>query len=194
MDEIVAQCIMFFLGGFFQSSATLTFIAHQLAVSPDVQQKLIKEIDENVKDQKDIDYDLVNGMKYLDAFVQEILRYYCPTPRLFRKNVEDYKLRETGIVIPKSTLVIIPIYALSHDPEYFSEPEKFNPDRFLPENRAAIHPYANLPFGTGPRGCLGMRFAMMELKIALVNMLQQIIFKPGINTKMEPEFFPSKDI
>lgn len=193
-DEVVSQCIMFFIGGFFNLSSTLTFVAHQLAVSPDIQQKLIDEIDQNTKDVKEIDYDVLLEMTYLDAFVQEILRYYSPAPKLERKCVEDYKLGDTGWVIPKSTLVMILTYVMNHNPEYFSHPEEFDPDRFLPGNREKIHPYANVPFGSGPRGCLGIRFALMEIKIAVVSILQKVKFKPGAKTKREPDYYPSKSI
>lgn len=194
IDDIVAQCIMFFLAGYFTTTATISFAAHHLATNPDIQDRLIEEIDKNLADNKELDYDTVFGMKYLDAFVQETLRYHCPNPRVERKCIQDYKLGDTGIIIPKNTIVAVPNYVINHNPEYFPEPEKFNPDRFLPENKDSIHPYANLPFGVGPRGCLGMRFALMEIKMALVNILQQFKFKPGVNTKSEPEFLKSKGI
>ncbi|XP_023219949.1 cytochrome P450 3A9-like [Centruroides sculpturatus] len=129
LEEVVAQCIMFFIVGYFTTAVTITFVAHQLAIKPEIQEKLLKEIDESLQNKKEIEYDDIAGLKYLDAVVQETLRYYTPSPRLERRSVEDYKLGDTGIVIPKSTIFAVPIYSLTHDPQYFPEPEKFDPER-----------------------------------------------------------------
>ncbi|XP_023219934.1 uncharacterized protein LOC111621915 [Centruroides sculpturatus] len=194
MDDIVAQCVMFFISGYFTTMATLSFLAHELAINQTVQEKLYQEIKETVKDNEELDYDTVFGMKYLETVVQEVLRFYSPNPRLERRSVEDYKIKDTNIVIPKSTLIAIPTYVLCHDPNYFPNPEKFDPDRFLPENKEKIHQYANLPFGIGPRGCLGMRFALMEIKMAIIYLMRKIRFKPGVNTKSEPVYRRTKGI
>ncbi|XP_067135814.1 uncharacterized protein [Centruroides vittatus] len=194
MDDIVAQCVMFFLAGYFTTIATMSCFAHELAINQVVQEKLYQEIKETLNDNEELDYDTVFGMKYLEAVVQEILRFYSPNPRLERRSVEDYKIKDTNIVIPKSTLIAIPTYVLSHDPNYFPNPEKFDPDRFLPENKEKIHQYANLPFGVGPRGCLGIRFALMEIKMAIIYLMRRIRFKPGVNTKSEPIYRRTKGI
>ncbi|XP_067122115.1 cytochrome P450 3A11-like [Centruroides vittatus] len=189
LDDVVSQCVMFFMVGYFTTAATLSFLAHQLAIKPKIQEKLIKEIDEVLKGKEKIHIDDVTELRYLDAVLQEILRYYTPAARLKRRPVEDYKLGDTWIIIPKSTLINVPIYAVNHDPQYFPEPDKFDPERFMPENKNTILPFTNLPFGEGPRNCIGKRFASMEIKMALVKVLQNIRFKPGKNTKEKSEFF-----
>ncbi|GFV14807.1 hypothetical protein TNCV_4304361, partial [Trichonephila clavipes] len=73
-----------------------------------------------------------------------------------------------GITIPKGMIVTIPNYALQHDPQFFPNPDVFDPDRFTVEERTKRDPYAYLPFGAGPRNCIGMRFALMEIKVCLV--------------------------
>lgn len=75
-------------------------------------------------------------------------------------------------VIQKGILVLIPLFAIHYDPEYYPEPEKFDPDRFLEENIQKRPPYTYLPFGEGPRICIGMRFALLQMKIGLVMVLQ----------------------
>nr|XP_053656054.1 cytochrome P450 3A11-like [Cherax quadricarinatus] len=79
----------------------------------------------------------------------------------------DSILPGTDVVVPRSTMVFVPIWSLHHDPRYWSQPSAFLPDRFLPENRDKVVSAAYLPFGLGPRNCIGMRFALMEAKLAL---------------------------
>ena len=111
----------------------------------------------------------------MDAVIDETLRLY--TPIIFNEKVasEDYELKGTGITIKKDHVVHIPIYAMHRDPEYFVDPEVFRPERFLAEN-IAHNPYTYLPFGAGPRNCLGMRMAQLEIKLALVSLLQRYVF------------------
>ncbi|XP_067122508.1 cytochrome P450 3A5-like [Centruroides vittatus] len=186
LDDVVSQSVSFFIAGYFGPTFTISFCAHELAVNPDIQEKLINEVDETIKKLGELNYDSVSEMKYLEAFVQETLRKHSPAVRLERKVVEDHELGDTGIVIEKDTMIGVPIYALNHDPKYFPDPDKFDPERFL-SDKSNILPFTNLPFGVGPRNCIGMRFALMEIKMVLAKTLQYIRFKPGINTKKEPD-------
>ena len=72
--------------------------------------------------------------------------------------------------------IMVPVYAMHHDPQYFPDPEEYKPDRFMPENKSQIIPYTYLPFGTGPRNCVGMRFALMNIKTAAVHILSKYRF------------------
>lgn len=88
----------------------------------------------------------------------ETLRIYPSLPTLNRRCNRNYTLRDTDIVIEAGTPVIISPLGLHRDPEYFPEPLKFDPDRFSDENRKNIRPYTYLPFGEGPRNCIGSYF------------------------------------
>ena len=119
----------------------------------------------------------------MDAVLCESLRLFPPLPSLEREASQDYILGDTGIKIPKKTIIQISAYSLHHDPELFPDPEKFLPERFLPENRTH-HPYAYLPFGAGSRNCVGMRLALMEAKLALLNAVYNYKFSVTPKTKV----------
>lgn len=87
--------------------------------------------------------------------ISETLRKYPPIGLLPRKCMEDYKIPDTNMTIKEGTMLVIPIYHIHHDPEYYENPETFDPDRFNVENRDKIPPFAYLPFGEGPRICIG---------------------------------------
>ena len=91
-----------------------------------------------------------------------------------------------GIKIPEGLTVLIPVYSIHRDPRYYPDPDKFDPERFSPEAKQSRNPYAYLPFGHGPRNCLGMRFAQMEMKLALARMLKKYRLEVAPDTKIPP--------
>ncbi|GFY80088.1 cytochrome P450 3A8, partial [Trichonephila inaurata madagascariensis] len=136
----------------------------------------------------ELTYEAIQGMKYLDNVVAETLRIFPPSTRLERVADTDLKLADTGITIPKGMIVTIPNYALQHDPQFFPNPDVFDPDRFTVEERAKRDPYAYLPFGAGPRNCIGMRFALMEIKVCLVYIVANFKLQRCPLTKVPLDF------
>ncbi|XP_058836873.1 uncharacterized protein LOC131693230 [Topomyia yanbarensis] len=183
INEMAAQCFVFFVGGFETSSTTMNFCLFELAKNPDVQERLRDEIEKAIEaNDGEITYDLVMGIQYLDNVVNETLRLYPPVESLVRVPLNDYTIPGTEHVIPKQTMVVIPVYALHHDADIFPDPERFDPDRFLPDAVKSRHPYAYLPFGEGPRICVGMRFGVMQTKIGLITLLKSFRFSPSAQT------------
>ena len=124
---------------------------------------------------------MVSDIPYVDQFINEVLRIYPPAVRIDRQATQDATLTlddGRSIRLDKGTIITIPIYAIHHLEEYYPEPEKFDPDRWSPENKSKLNPYAFLPFGMGPRNCIGMRFAMEELKIALCTLVYKFRYFP----------------
>lgn len=80
------------------------------------------------------------------------------------------------------TQIMIPIYAIHHDEDIYTKPEVFNPDRFNKDNMKEGHPCSFIPFSCGPRACFGSKFAMMHMKITLVNLLRKYRFSIGSKT------------
>ncbi|XP_052610681.1 cytochrome P450 3A11-like [Peromyscus californicus insignis] len=181
--EITVQSIVFILGGYESTSNTIVFALYLLATHPNIQKKVQEEIDETLPNKASPTYDKVMEMEYLDMVLSETLRLYTIVNRLFRACKQDVEI--DGVFIPKGSLVMVPIYVLHRDPEYWPEPEEFHPEsRFSKENKGSINPYVYLPFGNGPRTCLGRRFALMNLKLALTKVLQNFSFQPCKETQI----------
>ncbi|XP_064599537.1 cytochrome P450 3A11-like [Liolophura sinensis] len=179
-SEILAQCITFFVAGFDTSAATIAYALYHLTMNPECQQKLVDEIDDYYPGGKVPDYDELPEMPYLNMVINETLRMNPPAARVDRMCTRDTVVR--GLHIPAGMPVAIPIYNIHRDPEYWDEPDTFNPERFSPENRASHHPLQWIPFGHGPRNCIGMRLALLEIRIALVYLFQKYRFVPNSKT------------
>ncbi|XP_054713938.1 cytochrome P450 3A2-like [Uloborus diversus] len=194
-DELIANCVVFFLAGYDTTASTLSFASYLLAINPDAQERLIAEIDEVLKASNgEITYESIQEMKCLDNVISETLRLYSPAVRLERIAEQDYVLGDTGITIPKDMIVTIPISAMHMDPEFFPNPEKFDPDRFSAEERAKRDQYTYMPFGSGPRNCIGMRFALMEIKVCLAYILSNFRIKKCPQTQVPLEFYVGQQL
>ncbi|KAK7504878.1 hypothetical protein BaRGS_00003906 [Batillaria attramentaria] len=173
-DEILGQGFLVLIAGYETTATTLQYLAYNLTMHPDVQQKVVDEIREKLGD-ADPTYENVASLTYLDAAIHETLRLFPPVPLINRQAAETITLR--GFTIPAGCGVTIPIYQILHDSEYFSEPEKFMPDRFCGENRSKVPALAiELAFGYGPRQCIGMRLALLEIKFAAVRIFRHFRF------------------
>ncbi|KAK8719096.1 hypothetical protein OTU49_014243 [Cherax quadricarinatus] len=115
--------------------------------------------------------DDLREMKYTENCIKEALRLFPSVPFLGRDLKEEVVI--DNYRIPAGTTVMVVIYCLHRDPAQFPNPEVFDPDRFLPENVSKRHPYAYIPFSAGPRNCIGQKFALMEEKILLSNILRK---------------------
>lgn len=188
IDDIIAQAFIFFLAGFDTASTLMCFVAHELAINPEIQEKLWEEVDSVTKNgDSDISYETVSKMKYMDTVINETLRKYPPAPVTDRLCVKSYTLpkptpESREYIAEPDTAIWIPIYGLHHDPKFFPDPDKFDPERFNDENQDKINPYVYLPFGVGPRKCIANRFALMETKILLVNILQNFVLERSEKT------------
>ncbi|KAL6261403.1 hypothetical protein P5V15_006497 [Pogonomyrmex californicus] len=177
MLEAAAQAYVFFLAGFETSATTATYCLYELAQHQDIQDKVRKEIDETLKKHGELTYNAIIEMTYLHKVINETLRKYPPVPVLNRICTKDLNLPTTNIHVSEGTLITIPVFGLHRDPSIYPNPEKFDPERFNMDEIASRHPYAYLPFGEGPRVCIGMRFGYVQTKVGLVSLLSKFKFK-----------------
>ncbi|XP_017543382.1 cytochrome P450 3A56-like [Pygocentrus nattereri] len=183
--EVLCQAVSLIFGGYETSSNTLTFFFYNMATNPETMKKLQEEIDQTFPDKAPLQYDAVINMEYLDAALNESMRLYPVMPRIDR--VAKKTVEINGLIIPKGTDVMIPIYPLHRDPEYWPDPDTFNPERFTKENKGSMDPYVFMPFGGGPRGCVGMRFALVFVKLAIVEVLRRFDVNMCEDTKVPLE-------
>ncbi|XP_040451521.1 thromboxane-A synthase isoform X2 [Falco naumanni] len=128
------------------------------------------------------DYQNVQGLPYLDMVIAETLRMYPPAFRFTREAAKDCIV--LGQRIPAGAVIETAVGHLHHNPEFWPEPEKFIPERFTEEAKKERHPFAYLPFGAGPRGCIGMKMGLLETKITLLRILQKFKFKTCPETEI----------
>ncbi|XP_015840000.1 probable cytochrome P450 6a14 isoform X2 [Tribolium castaneum] len=193
IEELAAQCFVFFIAGFETSSTTMTFALFELAKRPDLQQQVRDEIETVLAKHGNITYDAIQDLKFMDQVIDETLRMYPPVPVLTRKCVKDYKIPDQDVIIQKGTRVFIPVLGIHYDSDLYPNPSQFDPDRFSEEKKKSRHGYAHLPFGEGPRICIGMRFGLMQTKVGLTALLKNYKFSVNSKTqtplKMKPNSF-----
>ncbi|CAB3366879.1 Hypothetical predicted protein [Cloeon dipterum] len=189
-DDIVAQALVFFIGGFESTSMTLTYTLMELARNPEAQRKARANIKEVLQRHDGIlSFQSMQELTYLDKIANETLRMYPPLAVINRICTKQYKIPNTNVTLEKGTAIAISVKGIQNDPQYFEDPETFNPDRFSDENPVKTK-CAFMPFGEGPRQCIGMRFAKMPLKLGLFSILRHFEVLQSPNTVYPPEFDP----
>ncbi|KAJ3645738.1 hypothetical protein Zmor_023374 [Zophobas morio] len=193
-DDITAQAFVFFFAGFDSVSSLMCFMAYELGVNQEIQQKLRDEVDAtNEKCNGKITYEALTTMKYMDMVVSETLRKWpnaIATDRICTKpyTIEPKTPNEKPVHLDKGDVISLPMYPIQRDPQYYPEPERFDPERFSDENKNKIKPYTFFPFGLGPRNCIGSRFALMETKLLFYHIISNFELIPVEKTQIPIRF------
>ncbi|KAK5639986.1 hypothetical protein RI129_010797 [Pyrocoelia pectoralis] len=179
LNEMAGECFSFYSAGYETSAIAISFTLHELALNQGIQNKIREEIKVILeKHNGKITYEAIKEMEYLNDCVYESMRVYPPVPTNTRLCTKSYKIPNSNVVINKGTYVFLPIYAIHKDPEHFPNPEKFDPDRFSKRGNKSRESAAFFPFGDGPRKCIGYRFGIVQVKVALVVLLKHFRFFP----------------
>ncbi|XP_076663920.1 cytochrome P450 9e2-like [Andrena cerasifolii] len=185
IEEMTNQAFIFFFAGFETTSSFLCFAAHEIAVNLDVKAKLRAEIDEvGRKTNGNPTYEAIRDMRYMDAVLNETLRLYSLVSFLDRVCVKEFQLppatsdSKPVTIKPGGVVWFLP-FALQRDAGLYPEPMKFKPERFFD---GEISPPNYVPFGVGPRVCIGNRFALMESKVVLFHLLWRCDVEPSGDT------------
>ncbi|XP_077285151.1 cytochrome P450 9e2-like isoform X2 [Arctopsyche grandis] len=190
-DELTAQAMLFFIAGFDSTSNLIIYIIYELACNPDIQKKLQNEIDDYIKiSGEDISYDKLSSLNYLDMTISETLRKWPPFVVIDRECTKNYLLPPPNATstqsyqVKKGDPIWFPIYSVHHDPKNYPNPERFQPERFSEENKSSIKPGTFMPFGIGPRNCIGSRFALMVAKAIIFHLLAKFDITVTKNTRI----------
>ncbi|XP_059051541.1 probable cytochrome P450 9f2 [Achroia grisella] len=175
-NEITSQVFIFFAAGFESTAGTIAICLHELALNPEVQEKLYQELRDFKEDHENLTYENLTKLKYLDGVVTETLRKWAVAVLMDRVCTKPYVLpppREGGkpYQIKAGDIVYNMVNSIHMDEKYYPQPEIFNPDRFSDENKANILPTTYMPFGNGPRNCIGSRFALMQVKVLIYDLI-----------------------
>ncbi|XP_025406226.1 probable cytochrome P450 6a13 [Sipha flava] len=183
--DIISNAILLFVAGSETVSVTICFLLYELALNKDVQDKVREEIIKVIKKNGgQLSYNCFTDLHYLNMVLEEVSRLYSITLSLFREVTEDYKVPGSSLVIRKGQKIIIPTYSIHHDPKYYPDPFKFDPERFSEEEKSKRPNGTYLPFGDGPRLCLGKRLAELEMKLVLSIILQKFEVMPCEKTEI----------
>lgn len=192
-DDILAHAGGFFLDGFETSAVAISHVMYDIAANVQVQQKLRREINEVLGKHGSLTFEAIQDMQYLDCVIKESMRMHVALLTLGKLCNQTYKLppaKENGtgpeVTLEPGTIVVVPTAGLQMDAKYFPEPEKFIPERFSDENKEKINRFAYLPFGEGPRKCLGSKFGSLQTKMSII----AIVHNFNLSVNEETPKFP----
>jgi cytochrome P450 len=184
-QQLRDEVMTIFLAGNETSSNALTWALYLLSQNPEAEQKMIDEIDSKLDSGLELNYKTVGEFHYVRQVIEESMRVHPPVWMVGRRTINEDEIG--GYRIEKQTNVLIPIVYLHHTERFWDEPKKFKPERFAPELRNSIDRFVYLPFGGGPRVCIGNNFAMLEMELILITLYREFRFRVKEGFKVEEE-------
>lgn len=169
INDLVDMAVTFVFGGMDTMSNHMAFTLLSICLHPDVEKRLREELDEVIDGRSLVTAEDFQSLRYLDKVMKEALRLHPPTTAITRATDKDTELG--GLLIPANTPLMVNPFVLHHHPNYWDNPESFQPDRFDSENK--LHPYAYFPFSLGSRRCIGVQLAQLEVKLVIARLLQK---------------------
>jgi cytochrome P450 len=185
-SQVRDEVLITFAAGHETTSNALTWTWHLLSQNPAVEKRLHEEVDSVLKGGSPPTFEDTGRLPYTTKVLTESMRLYPPAWVLTREALDDCVVG--GYSIPKGANVILSQYVTHHDPRFFRDPERFDPDRWTPEMRASLPKFAYFPFGGGARSCVGEPFAWMEgtLLIAAISRRWEMRHSRGQKVEMSP--------
>ncbi|KAL1400041.1 hypothetical protein pipiens_007764 [Culex pipiens pipiens] len=185
-NELAAQAFGFYYAGLETCPALLTWTLYELSNAQVLQKKARQHVKTALaKFNGEMIFESISMMTFLDQIVKESLRKYPPIPVLIRETTTHYQIPNSTTTLEAGTPIYIPVYAIHHDPELYPAPEKYDPERFSMNTKR--DPYTWIPFGEGPRACLGKQLSIMQAKIVLAYLLINYRFSIGKKCSMPLE-------
>ncbi len=173
-EQLRDESLIMFVAGHETTALTMSWTWYLLSKHPEVTQKLLAEYDRVIGD-RDVQFEDLMQLTYTEQVLNESMRLYSPAWILDRQALEADEI--DGYEIPKDMIVNLFVYGMHRDPKYWDKAHHFIPERFSKENMKKHVPYSFIPFGGGPRQCIGKAFALFEMKIIMAQMLRKFRFK-----------------
>lgn len=184
-QQILEEAVVLFVAGHETTANALAWTWYLLSQHPESVARIREELNTVLGDAVPKFEDLPK-LEYMAQVIQESMRIYPPAWLTDRVSIEDDEIN--GYYIPKNTMMVAYIHGIHHSPDLWEKPELFLPERFAKENHKARHSFAYMPFGGGPRLCIGNNFALMEMQLVLARMIRQFDFStiPGQEIEGQP--------
>jgi cytochrome P450 len=186
-EQVRNEMMTMLLAGHDTTALTLTYAFFQLGQRPEVLDRLQAEVDEVLDPGERPEMGDLRDLEYTERVLKETMRVLPPVYTMFRQSNVDVRL--SGYRVPADSLLMVPQWVLHRHPDYWEDPEAFDPERWTPERVRERHPYAYFPFGAGPRACIGRQFSLVEAKIITSMALRR--FSPELTSDSELELRPS---
>jgi len=181
--EVVNNLLTFIIAGHETTAVALSWTLWLLAKDQASQERTFREV-KAVAGDETIGAEHIEGLTFCRQVIQEAMRLFPPAPGIGRQARRAMELG--GLQLAAGTRVHIPVYALHRNARLWENPNAFDPDRFVPEQTKARSRYAFLPFGGGPRVCIGQGFAMLEAAVTLATLVRELRFAPLAGHKPKP--------
>lgn len=190
-EDVREEVDTFAFEGHDTTSMGMSWALYLIGLYPEVQNNIHEELDRifGTDVERPVCVEDLKEMEYLERVLKESQRLYPSVPFFSRKIHKDFELH--GYRITKGSTVVVNNYLLHRNPEAFPNPEKFDPDRFLPERCVGRNPFSYVPFSAGPRNCIGQRFAVMEEKVVISNILRNFRLK---SLEQRDQVFPAPEL
>ncbi len=184
-EQVMAECLTLFGAGHETTATALTWAWYLLCQHQEIYEKVRQEVDSVLQGRTPTYADLAR-LPYCLQVLKESMRLYPPAYGFSRRALKDVVIG--GYLVRKNWVVMLAPYTLHRREEYFPQPERFDPERFTPEREKLLPRYAYMPFGAGPRICIGMHLALMEGHLLLAVLAQRVSFSllPGQTMKVDP--------
>jgi cytochrome P450 len=182
-DELRDNVVTFIGAGHETTALTLTFALYLIANAPEVQDRLVREVLDVCGD-RPIDAAMVDDLVYHEQVIKEAMRLYPPVALIDRVATQDTNIGD--VAVKKGDFAFNLIYIMHRHKTLWDQPERFDPERFSPENAKKLHRFQYMPFGAGPRICIGMKFAYMEAIAMLATLVRDLRWLPNAAHTVEP--------
>uniref|UniRef100_A0A3P8TAA8 Cytochrome P450, family 4, subfamily F, polypeptide 3 n=1 Tax=Amphiprion percula TaxID=161767 RepID=A0A3P8TAA8_AMPPE len=184
-EEIQAEASTFMFAGHDTTASAICWTLYNLARHSHYQEKCRQEVMDVTQEQDghEIEWEDLSNLPFTTMCIRESLRLHSPVQAVTRRYTQDMALPE-GRTVPQGAICLVSIYGTHHNPAVWTDPHEFNPLRFDPTNAQSRASHAFIPFSSGPRNCIGQKFALAELRVVVALTLLRFRLTPGTNPEL----------